>query len=146
MSMNNSVSPRKKWNKNRAFDRAFTILTWTIGVFSVLFVLTLLFLILEKGLPKLTWSFLYNVPSEVDVGGGIGPALFNSFYVLFLSLAIFIPLGMAAGIYLAEFAPKNRWIAVIRICVEGLASVRSLIFGLFGIVIFVELSISDSQF
>ncbi|WP_258881633.1 phosphate ABC transporter permease PstA [Paenibacillus sp. sptzw28] len=123
---------------NHINNRLFTILVWTIGICTILFICGLLFLILQKGLPKLDWSFLYGLPSEIDEGGGIGPALFNSFYLLIISLIISIPLGMAAGIYLAEFAPDNRFISFIRICVEGLASVPSIIFGLFGIALFVE--------
>ncbi|MFC4809373.1 phosphate ABC transporter permease PstA [Paenibacillus sp. GCM10023250] len=123
---------------NRFNDRLFTGIVWAVGILTVLFIIALLFTILQKGLPKLSLGFLYGEPSEIMEGGGIGPVLFNSFYVLILSLIISIPLGMAAGIYLAEFAPANKFIALIRICVEGLASVPSIIFGLFGIVLFVE--------
>ncbi|GAB6928312.1 phosphate ABC transporter permease PstA [Paenibacillus sp. JCM 10914] len=119
-------------------DRVFTGLVWGVGVAVIVFIVGLLFLLLEKGLPQLSWSFLYGLPSEIEEGGGIGPALFNSFYVLLISLLIAIPIGMAAGIYLAEFAPNNKLIEVVRICVEGLSSVPSIIFGLFGIALFVE--------
>ncbi|AJY73719.1 phosphate ABC transporter permease PstA [Paenibacillus beijingensis] len=129
---------RKSRGVNRILDRSFTVLAWIVGVCSILFIFALLFLILEKGIPKLSWGFLYGLPSEIEEGGGIGPALFNSFYVLILSLIISIPLGLAAGIYLAEFAPDRKWVRFIRTCVEGLASVPSIIFGLFGIALFVE--------
>jgi phosphate transport system permease protein len=123
---------------NNFNNRLFTIFVWGVSLFIVLFIIALLFLILEKGFPTLTWDFIFGLPSEMDAGGGIGPALFNSFYMLIISLLIAVPLGMTAGIYLAEFAPKNKLIAFLRICVEGLASVPSLIFGLFGIALFVE--------
>lgn len=123
---------------NHWSNRLFTLVVWVVGICTVLFICGLLFLILQKGLPKLEWSFLFGLPSEIEEGGGIGPTLFNSIYVLVISLIISIPLGMAAGIYLAEFAPDNKFIAFVRICVEGLASVPSIIFGLFGIAIFVE--------
>ncbi|WP_123039557.1 phosphate ABC transporter permease PstA [Cohnella candidum] len=124
---------------NRVKNRIFTIAVWTIASCVILFVFGLLFLILQRGLPSLTWDFIFGLPSEIEEGGGIGPALFNSFYMLIISMAIAIPLGMAAGIYLAEFAPDNKWIGFVRICVEGLASVPSIIFGLFGIALFVEM-------
>ncbi|MFC5471867.1 phosphate ABC transporter permease PstA [Cohnella suwonensis] len=124
---------------NRAKNKAFTGFVWIVSALVVLFIFGLLFLILKKGLPSLTWDFIFGLPSEMEEGGGIGPALFNSFYMLFISLLISIPLGMAAGIYLAEFAPANKLIAFVRICVEGLASVPSIIFGLFGIALFVEM-------
>ncbi|SDX15844.1 phosphate ABC transporter permease PstA [Paenibacillus sp. CF384] len=123
---------------NHLSNRLFTFVVWTIGLCTILFICGLLFMILQKGLPELDWGFLWGLPSEMEEGGGIGPLLFNSFYVLIISLIISIPLGMAAGIYLAEFAPATKFIAFIRICVEGLASVPSIIFGLFGIALFVE--------
>ncbi|MDP4164240.1 MAG: phosphate ABC transporter permease PstA, partial [Bacillota bacterium] len=59
-------------------------------------------------------------------------------YVLFLSLVISIPIGLGAGIYLSEYAPNNRLTEIVRTCVEGLASVPSIVIGLFGYVIFVD--------
>lgn len=135
-SGNNPFSGKK--GLNRLNNRLFSVLVWAIGIVTILFIFGLLYLILQDGLPKLTWDFLFGLPSEIDEGGGIGPTLLNSFYVLFLSLLISIPLGMTAGIYLAEFAPNNKLIGLVRICVEGLASVPSIIFGLFGIAVFVE--------
>lgn len=123
---------------NRVNNRIFTGVVWGVSGIVVLFIIGLLFLILEKGLPSLTWDFIVGLPSEIEEGGGIGPALFNSFYLLIISLIVSIPLGMAAGIYLAEFAPDNKLIGVVRVCVEALASVPSIIFGLFGIALFVE--------
>lgn len=123
---------------NRLNNRLFTISVWVVAGAVIVFVLGLLALILQRGLPGLTWDFIFGLPSEIEEGGGIGPALFNSFYMLVLSMVIAIPLGMAAGIYLAEFAPDNKLIGFVRICVEGLASVPSIIFGLFGIALFVE--------
>ncbi|MFC4779220.1 phosphate ABC transporter permease PstA [Paenibacillus sp. GCM10023252] len=133
-----AASFRKGRSLNRFNNNVFTGVIWAAGIGIVAFIFGLLFLILQDGLPKLSWGFLFGLPSEIEEGGGIGPALFNSFYILVLSLLIAVPLGMAAGIYLAEFAPDNKFIGFIRICVEGLASVPSIIFGLFGIAIFVE--------
>lgn len=132
----NPFSGRK--SLNRLKDRLFTSVVWSLGILIIAFIFGLLYLILQDGLPKLTWDFLFGLPSEIEEGGGIGPTLLNSFYILFISLVIAIPLGMAAGIYLAEFAPDNKLIGFVRICVEALASVPSIIFGLFGIALFVE--------
>ncbi|WP_145046786.1 MULTISPECIES: phosphate ABC transporter permease PstA [Paenibacillus] len=144
MSMRKEVSAGSPYSfskRRRAsvlMDRLFTGTVWGIGIVVILFIIGLLFLLLQKGLPELSWDFLYGLPSEIEEGGGIGPALFNSFYVLIISLLVSIPIGMAAGIYLAEFAPNNKLIEFVRICVEGLSSVPSIIFGLFGIALFVE--------
>ncbi|WP_145408237.1 phosphate ABC transporter permease PstA [Paenibacillus xylanexedens] len=144
MSMRKEVSAgslylfSKRRRASVLMDRLFTGTVWGIGIIVILFIIGLLFLLLQKGLPELSWDFLYGIPSEIEEGGGIGPALFNSFYVLIISLLVSIPIGMAAGIYLAEFAPNNKLIEFVRICVEGLSSVPSIIFGLFGIALFVE--------
>jgi len=124
---------------NKMNNTLFNVLVWGISICVVLFIFGLLFIILEKGMPSLTWDFIFGLPSEIEEGGGIGPALFNSFYMLFISMFITVPLGLAAGIYLAEFAPDNKLIGFVRVCVEGLASVPSIIFGLFGIALFVEM-------
>lgn len=123
---------------SRVIDRFATGLLWTLGIFVLLIIVWLLYSILNKGLPHITLNFLNGLPDEIMAGGGIGPVLFNSFYVLILSLLFSIPIGIGAGIYMAEYAPDNKFTAVLRICVEGLASVPSIVFGLFGLAIFVE--------
>jgi phosphate transport system permease protein len=111
---------------------------WITGLLTVAFVVMLLFLILNDGLPKVDWGFLTGVPDEIEAGGGIGPILINSFYVLIISLLVSIPISLGAGIYLAEYAPENKMTSAIRVCVEGLSSVPSIVFGLIGIALFVE--------
>lgn len=71
-------------------------------------------------------------------GGGVGAQLFNSFYMLFLSMAVSIPIAIGAGIYLAEYARENRLTYAIRLSVESLATVPSIVLGLFGMIIFVN--------
>ena len=119
-------------------DRMATALYW--GVAGVVFAIIawLFYIILSKGLKQLNWSFLTGLPSELDAGGGIGPLLFNSFYVLLLSLGISIPIGVGAGICLAEYAPDNRLTRLLKMSVEALASVPSIVFGLFGMAVFVD--------
>jgi len=70
--------------------------------------------------------------------GVVGPQLWNSFYLLFITMLISIPLGVGAGIYMAEFAPTNRFTEAIRLATETLASLPSIIVGLVGLVLFVN--------
>ncbi len=121
----------------RFLDKSATGFFWIMGIGGVALIIWLLYTILSKGLPPITWEFLLKLPEEIDEGGGIGPVLFNSFYVLLLSLLFSLPIGIGAGIYLAEYAPDNKATAFIRICVESLASVPSIVFGLFGLALFV---------
>jgi len=119
-------------------NRLFYIFVGMITVSTFILVIGLLYTILGKGLPKLSLDFLFTLPNELEAGGGIGPFLFNSFYVLILSLILSLPIGIGAGIFLAEYAPNNRFTEFVRTSVESLASVPSIVFGLFGYVLFVE--------
>jgi phosphate transport system permease protein len=119
-------------------DKVATVLLWGSGIIILVILLWFLYTILSKGLPQLSWKFLSTQPSEMDAGGGIGPEIFNTFYLLILSMIIAVPIGMGGGIYLAEFAADNAFTRFIRLCVEALASVPSIVFGLFGMIIFVQ--------
>jgi phosphate transport system permease protein len=82
-------------------------------------------------------SFLTKPPSQFRAGGGIGPELFNSFYLLVLTLVISIPLSLGAAIFLVEYAPDN-WITnAIKTAIEVLSSLPSIVVGLFGFLLFV---------
>ncbi|WP_052339589.1 phosphate ABC transporter permease PstA [Gorillibacterium massiliense] len=129
---------KKRVPLSRYLDKLSTGLFWLLGLIVTALILWLLFTIVRKGLPMLSLDFLRKPPEELDLGGGIGPELFNSFYVLFISLLISLPIGIGAGIYMAEYAPNNKFTEFLRICVEGLASVPSIVFGLLGIAIFVQ--------
>ncbi|MFY4775109.1 phosphate ABC transporter permease PstA [Metabacillus sp. RGM 3146] len=128
----------KKRKARYTLDKLFTGLLWVvmIAIFAVIF--AMLFKIMAKGLMLLTPDFFWKLPDDIEVGGGIGPYLFNSFYVLIISLIISIPIGVGSGIYLAEYAPQNRFTEFIRTCVESLASVPSIVFGVFGYMLFVD--------
>lgn len=118
-------------------DRVATALFWFIG-FAILGILVwFLVRILARGVPHLSLDFVFGQPEEILPGGGVGPQLFNSFYILLLSLAISIPLGIGAGVWLAEYAKKNWFTNLVRISTEMLASVPSIVFGLFGMLVFV---------
>ncbi|RUT48523.1 phosphate ABC transporter permease PstA [Paenibacillus anaericanus] len=133
-----AFTPSRKNRRSLFWDRFATVCFYGLGAVIMLFIFWLLFTILSRGLPWITPQFLVKLPEEIDAGGGIGPMLFNSFYVLFLSLLISLPIGVGAGIYMAEYAPKNKFTEVLRICVESLASVPSIVFGLLGLAIFAE--------
>ncbi|HEY4390868.1 MAG TPA: phosphate ABC transporter permease PstA [Paenibacillus sp.] len=128
----------RKTTRSLLWDRVATGCFYALGAGVMLLVFWLLFTILSKGLPQISWGFLIKLPEEIDAGGGIGPMLFNSFYILFLSLLISVPIGVGAGIYMAEYAPNNRFTEILRICVESLSSVPSIVFGLLGLAIFAE--------
>ena len=111
---------------------------WLIGFFILALLAAFLGYILCKGLPILNFNFIFGKSSDIMAGGGVGSQLFNSFYMLFLSMAVSIPVAIGAGIYLAEYARENRLTKCIRLSVESLATVPSIVLGLFGMIIFVN--------
>lgn len=105
-------------------------LVLVIVLFAVVFVL------LRAGLPAINWQFLTTAGSFADVGGGIGPQIWVSLYILMLSLLFTTPLGVGAAIYLSEYAKPGRITNAIRFSTEALASVPSVVFGVFGAIVF----------
>lgn len=121
-------------------DKMWTGILYIISGFVVLLLVALIGYILFKGIGTLTPSFLFGDPKIGEAGGGIGPQLFNSFYMLIVSLLITIPLGVGAGIYLAEYAKEGKILNFIRLCIETMASLPSIVVGLFGLLIFVKMT------
>lgn len=89
------------------------------------------------GAGAISWHFLTAPPSE-GAGGGIGPEIFNSFYILILTLVFTTPVAMAGGIYLQEYARPGLFTSVVQFCAESLATIPSIVMGLFGIIIFLS--------
>ena len=123
----------------KQWDRVVTGLLWGAGLLIIGVLAVFLGYILIKGLPVLSASFIFGPSSDVSVGGGVGAQLFNTFYILFLSLIVAAPVAIGAGIYLAEYSARGRLADMIRLSVECLASVPSIVLGLFGMILFINL-------
>ena len=123
----------------KQWDRVVTGLLWGAGLLIIGVLALFLGYILIKGLPVLSASFVFGPSSDVSVGGGVGAQLFNTFYILFLSLIVAAPVAIGAGIYLAEYSARGRLADMIRLSVECLASVPSIVLGLFGMILFINL-------
>lgn len=115
----------------KLIDKLATGLLWLAALLILGILVWFLVYILGRGVPFLNAQFLTSPD-------GVGAQLFNSFYILFLSLLFSLPIGLGAGIYLAEYAPQNKLTDLIRLSTESLASVPSIVFGLFGMIIFVN--------
>lgn len=123
----------------RLINKFATIVMWLAAIVILGILAAFLIFILYKGIPVLSLDFMFGKPSEIQAGGGIGPQFFNSFYILFLSLLFSIPIALGAGIYLAEYASDNHLTSIIRLSTESLATVPSIVLGLFGMIIFVNM-------
>ena len=106
---------------------------------SIMFLLLFLYLIFSKGIGVIDWTFLTQKPLKGMTEGGIFPAILGTMYLTVMSLVIAFPLGVMASVYLAEYG-KPRWImTVIRTAINTLAGVPSIVYGLFGLAIFVNM-------
>ena len=81
--------------------------------------------------------FLISLPSETRAGGGVGPEIFNTIYFAVHSTAITLPVGVGAAVYLARFARSARFVGAVRMALDTLASLPSIVYGLFGFLLFV---------
>ncbi|WP_125761780.1 phosphate ABC transporter permease PstA [Companilactobacillus hulinensis] len=119
-------------------DKIATGIIFCIVATVVLILAFLLGYILMNGVPDITWHFLTSQAQSFSAGGGIRDQLFNSLYLLILTLIISFPIAMGAGIYLAEYA-KDNWITdIIRTSIEVLSSLPSVVVGLFGYLLLVN--------
>ncbi|RXT04056.1 phosphate ABC transporter permease PstA [Ammoniphilus sp. CFH 90114] len=119
-------------------DRIATGVFYGIALLIVIVLFGLLGYILLHGFERINLQFITSPPQKMRAGGGVGPQLFNSLYLLVLTMLITIPLGLGGGIYLAEYAPKNRLTELIRLSIEVLSSLPSIVVGLFGLMLFVN--------
>lgn len=102
-----------------------------------LVILGLLGYILAQGIPHISWHFLTSSAESFSAGGGIRDQLFNSLYLVALTMIVSVPLALCAAIYLSEYAPDNRRTRLLRLAIEVLSSLPSVVVGLFGYLVFV---------
>ena len=122
---------------SRTVNKIWTGVFYAIALFVVLLLGFLVYEILKSGWGFWDLSFLTGESSNIEAGGGIGYQLFNSFYMLVITLLISVPLGLGAGIYLAEYAKPGKLLSFIRLCIDTMASLPSIVVGLFGLLVFV---------
>jgi len=115
--------------------RAFAFFSTLIGILALCLLLAD---VLKDGLPRLSWKFITSFPSRRAEEAGILPALVGSAMLLVLTALFAFPVGVAAGIYLEEYAPDNPFTRFIELNIANLAGVPSIIYGLLGLEIFVR--------
>ncbi|MCM8826800.1 MAG: phosphate ABC transporter permease PstA [Candidatus Omnitrophica bacterium] len=123
---------------NRRLDKAFKILGIASTVFGLLVLVVLFVNVFLEGRSRLTWDFFSSFPSRKPELAGILSALVGTIWLMVITGLVAIPLGIGAGIYLEEYAKKNRLTNFIEINIANLAGVPSIIYGLLGLGIFVR--------
>ena len=103
----------------------------------VFFIAYILIDILIHGLPAISWEFLTAEPEKSGAEGGIMPAILGTLYLVIGTIVVALPLGMFSAIYLTEYAKQTKFTQSIRMAIVTLAGVPSIVFGLFGLGLFV---------
>lgn len=128
-----NIDTNKRVSQKVAFG-FFTFLSYTVVV--ILFVI--LGFIIIKGGSVISWDFLTKAPEDGMTAGGIFPAIVGTFYLILGSSLISFPIGIMSGIYMNEYATNGKLIRFVRIMTNNLSGVPSVVFGLFGMSLFVN--------
>ena len=118
-----------------------TVMLWVIRAAAIITTAVLIFIIafvLINGLPAMSFKFIFGWPEGVNAEGGIWPTIVSTLYVTALAMLICTPIAVLAAVYLAEYAHQGRLVTIIRYAADTLASVPSIVMGLFGFAAFVE--------
>ncbi|QEC52226.1 phosphate ABC transporter membrane protein 2 (PhoT family) [Anseongella ginsenosidimutans] len=121
---------------NRIKDQLFKFFAIICTAVGILVLLVLLFDVFSKGLGRLSWDFLTNLPSRFAERSGIYTALHGMIWMLILTILISFPIGIGAGVYLEEYGTKNRLSRFIEVNIANLAGVPSVIYGILGLQVF----------
>ena len=108
-------------------------------LFALFFLGSIIYFITSRGMSVISWEFLTSVPRKAMTKGGVAPAIVGTFYLTMGAIAFSLPLGLASAIYLCEYSPGNIAVNIIRLSINNLAGIPSVVFGLFGFAVFVKI-------
>ena len=131
--MERNLSPRR-----RAYDLAMRSLVWLSALLTCALLVFLIGYIFYRGAGGVTWDFLSGTTSYIRDTIGILPNILNTLYIILFAMAIVLPLGVGAAIYLTEYAANRRVVELIEFATETLTGIPSIIFGLVGMLFFVQ--------
>ena len=113
-------------------------LLWFAAGTTVVILFTLIGYVVINGISQISLAFIFTWPEGVNAEGGIWPTIVSTVYVTALAMLIVTPVAVLAAVYLAEYAKQGRIVSTIRFAADSLASVPSIVMGLFGLTFFVE--------
>lgn len=129
----------KRLARRYAAERRFRLMGVAAIAISLAFLAFLLVTMLRSGLGGIDWQFLTGSDSTDAQNAGIWSAFKGSLLTMGVTLVLSFPLGVLSAIWLEEFAPRARWVAWVEVSINNLAAVPSIIFGLLGLAIFIQL-------
>ena len=130
---NKTISKSRK-----AYGIFMRILMYAAVCITCALVLFLIVYVLWKGLPHITWELLSTKPSYLSGNIGILPDILNTLYIILATVAVVLPLGVGAAVYLTEYAKHKRLVALIEYAAETLSGIPSIIYGLVGMLFFCQ--------
>jgi phosphate transport system permease protein len=120
--------------------RAEKSVYWLMRIVTYFIIAVIAYIIIDiiwKGIPIISWEFLTASPRRSGAEGGVFPAIVGTFYLVMGAIITALPLGMASAVYLSEYAGQGRFTRAVRLAIVTLAGVPSIVFGLFGLGLFV---------
>ena len=133
----NMFEATEKNIQNQKVGSSIKLLFLFMTILLAIPVLIILSVLLVKGLPMISWSFLFDEPTNGMTAGGIFPALLGTILIVIVALIASVPIGVAAAIYLSEYASDNALTRLINLAIINLAGVPSIVHALFGMGAFV---------
>jgi len=130
---------KKNYSTRKKRTQTFLFALFSLMSYSVIGILLLILgFILVKGIGVINWEFISTAPEEGMTKGGIFPAIVGTFYLIIGSALFAFPVGIMSGIYMNEYAPKGKVVQFIRMMTNNLSGIPSIVFGLFGMALFVN--------
>ena len=123
----------------RAYNTTMKILLYLCAGLTCALLLFLIGYIFYRGIPHISWDLLSTQSSYIKDTIGILPNLLNTLYIILVALAVVLPLGVGAAIYLTEYASSRRMVALIEYAAETLSGLPSILFGLVGMLFFIQI-------
>ncbi|MCX5777973.1 MAG: phosphate ABC transporter permease PstA [Elusimicrobia bacterium] len=124
--------------KNKIIEKIGFLFLFLCIAITLFFLATIVYFVVSRGLPALSWEFLTEAPRKSMTAGGVAPAIIGTFYLIVGTILFALPLGLATAIYLCEYSPRGYFVSIIRMSINNLAGVPSVVFGLFGLAVFVK--------
>lgn len=133
-----SEAIRKREGRAKRVDKAATVVVWSTAMVGLGLLGFIVAAICWNGLlTAINPRFVFGMPSSMEAGGGIFPMVFSSFYLAILTTVMVLPIGVGAAIYMAEYAREGFMTKTVRFGADTLTAVPSIVFGIFGLVLFV---------
>ena len=124
--------------RRRAYDKSLRFLLYLCAFLTCALLVVIIGYIFVRGLPNVTWQLLSTKPSHIRGTIGILPNILNTLYIILITLIVVLPLGVGAAVYLTEYARNRKLVSAIEFATETLTGIPSIIYGLVGMLFFVQ--------